>query len=167
MLALVHVHALRPHHRIGLTILAVRLLLLVLPLLACARSFSAADRDAVAAVLDRQRDAWNRGDLDAYMDGYAHTPALVFTSGGRIRHGWDEARAAYAKRYGEDRAAMGQLAFEILEVTPVGADGAIVLGKWRLTGPQAGSGVFSVVLARGDGGWRIVHDHTSTDSETK
>ncbi|HKA88324.1 MAG TPA: nuclear transport factor 2 family protein [Haliangiales bacterium] len=132
---------------------------------ACGHAFTAADRVAVEAVLERQRAAWNRGDLDGYMDGYARTPELVFTSGGKIRRGWEEARAAYRQRYGADRASMGELAFEILSVQPLGADGAVVLGRWRLTGtPQAGGGIFSVVLARLDAGWRIVHDHTSADA---
>jgi len=127
------------------------------------RRFTGEDRRAVQAVLDRQREAWNRGDLASYMEGYARTPELVFTSGGKIRRGWEEARAAYVQRYGQDRAGMGQLSFEILGVQPVGADGAIVLGRWRLTDtPQAGGGVFSVILERRPEGWRIVHDHTTS-----
>ena len=127
------------------------------------RTFDEDDRRAVVEVLERQRDAWNRGDLDGYMEGYARTPALVFTSGGKIRRGWDEARAAYQQRYGQDRSGMGQLAFEIVDVQPVGADAAIVLGRWRLTDtPQAGGGVFSVILERRPEGWRIVHDHTTS-----
>jgi ketosteroid isomerase-like protein len=127
------------------------------------RGFSAADRHAVEAVLEQQRHAWNRGDLPGYMAGYLHSPALVFTSGGKIRRGWEQTLAAYQKRYGGDRAGMGQLAFEVLDVTPVGTDGAVMLGRWRLTAtPQAGAGVFTVVFERRPEGWRIVHDHTST-----
>jgi ketosteroid isomerase-like protein len=129
-----------------------------------ARGFERADRAAVASVLERQRVAWNRGDLAAYMDGYAKSPDLVFTSGGQVRRGWDDTMQRYRTRYGTDRAGMGQLAFEVLGVQPLGADGAVVLGRWRLTGtPNAGSGVFSVVLERRPEGWRIVHDHTSRD----
>ena len=41
---------------------------------------------------------------------------------------------------------------------------AIVLGRWKLTEtPNAGSGVFSVVLERRPEGWRVIHDHTSAD----
>lgn len=55
-------------------------------------------------------------------------------------------------------------AFEVLQVTPLGADGAVVLGRWRLTEtPSPGSGVFSLVLERRGSVWRIVHDHTSSD----
>jgi uncharacterized protein (TIGR02246 family) len=124
--------------------------------------FQPADRDAVLAVLERQREAWNHGDLDGYMDGYARSSELVFTSGGKIRRGWDEAYAAYQQRYGGHAEGMGKLTFEVLSVQGVGADGAIVLGRWKLEDtPQAGGGVFSVVLERRDGAWRVVHDHTS------
>jgi ketosteroid isomerase-like protein len=59
---------------------------------------------------------------------------------------------------------MGHLDFEILSIQPLGADGAIVLGRWRLTQtPNAGAGVFSLALARTPNGWRVVHDHTSLD----
>lgn len=127
-------------------------------------AFGDADRRAVEAVIEQQRLAWNRGDLDGYMAGYARLPGLLFTSGGKIRRGWDETRAAYLKRYGGNRAGMGQLAFEILEVSGLGGDGAVVLGRWRLTEtPEAGSGVFTLVLERRPEGWRIVHDHTSSD----
>ena len=137
----------------------------------CRHRFEEADRRELAALLDRQQQAWNRGDLPGYMEGYARNPELVFTSGAKIRRGWEETMAAYQKRYGGGgggsagaRAAMGRLAFEVLGVQPVGSDGAVVLGRWRLTEtPQAGSGVFSVVAERRPEGWRIVHDHTSSE----
>ena len=145
-----------------------RLIAAAMVLLGCggaARTFGADDRRAIEGVLEAQRAAWNRGDLTAYMDGYAHTPALVFTSGGNVRRGWDETRARYEKRYGGDTAGMGQLAFEILDVQALGADGAVVLGTWKLTGtPQAGGGVFSVAFERRPDGWKIVHDHTSSST---
>jgi ketosteroid isomerase-like protein len=123
-----------------------------------------AERREIEAVIEQQRLAWNRGDLVGYMDGYARTPGLVFTSGGKIRRGWDETLAAYQKRYGGDRQRMGQLAFEILDVQAVGAGAAVVLGRWRLREtPESGSGVFSLVVEQQRSGWRIVHDHTSSD----
>jgi ketosteroid isomerase-like protein len=39
-----------------------------------------------------------------------------------------------------------------------------VLGRWKLAGPQAAAGVFSVVLEHRPEGWRIIHDHTSVDA---
>jgi ketosteroid isomerase-like protein len=127
-------------------------------------SFTAADRVAIARVLGDQMAAWNRGDLDAYMAGYVHSNSLVFTSGAKVRTGYDETLAAYRKRYGNDRASMGTLEFNLLRVDPVGSDGAVVLGRWDLAlvgGPVGG--IFSVVLERQGDGWRIIHDHTSAD----
>jgi ketosteroid isomerase-like protein len=129
------------------------------------RAFTADDEAAVRAVLARQQEAWNRGDLDGYMRGYAHSDALVFTSGSKVRRGFTETFEKYKARYGSDPSTMGTLAFEILAVQPLGADGAIVLGRWQLTNtPVAGSGIFSVALERLPGGWLVVHDHTSSDA---
>jgi uncharacterized protein (TIGR02246 family) len=124
--------------------------------------FEPTDRSAIHKVLDDQMAAWNRGDLAAYMDGYAKIDGLVFTSGGNVRKGWQDAFDHYQARYATDKSAMGKLTFEILSIDPVGADGAVVLGTWNLTGsPHDGRGVFSLVLARRPEGWRIIHDHTS------
>ena len=133
---------------------------------ACATShgFTVADDRAVRGVLVAQQDAWNRGDLDGYMAGYVKSPELVFTSGSQVRRGWQETYDKYHAKYGNDPATMGTLAFELLGVQQLGADGAIVLGRWKLTDtPVAGSGVFSVALRRTPEGWRVVHDHTSSD----
>lgn len=141
-----------------------RLLILAVALVGCGRAHHF-DRAAVEAVLTAQAEAWNRGDLDGYMAGYAHTDELVFTSGGKVRRGWDETIAKYRAKYGSDPSTMGKLAFEIQGVQAVGADGAVVLGRWTLTDtPNAGTGIFSVVLERRPEGWRIIHDHTSVDS---
>jgi len=136
--------------------------LVVLALTACApRAFEPADDQAIRAVIGAQAAAWNRGDLAGYMAGYANSPDLVFTSGGQIRRGWQETYDRYRTRYGGDPSTMGHLDFELIQIQPLGADGAIVLGKWKLDGPQAGGGVFSLALRRTPAGWRVVHDHTS------
>jgi ketosteroid isomerase-like protein len=147
------------------------LALLVLVLTACGgarpqpvkRMFTPTDRHAVKVVLDAQADAWNAGNIFGYMTGYAKVDWLVFTSGGKIRRGWEETYQAFETKYAQDPSAMGKLAFEILSIDPVGPDGAVVLGNWILTGsPSDGRGVFSLVLERRPDGWKIIHDHTSS-----
>ena len=128
------------------------------------RSFTPSDRDAVKAVLDSQVAAWNKGDLYGYMNGYANVDWLVFTSGSKIRRGWRETYETYKKKYAQDPSAMGHLEFVILSIDPVGADGAVVLGNWILTNsPSDGRGVFSVILERRPDGWKVIHDHTSSE----
>lgn len=123
----------------------------------------AREAEAVAVLLAQQA-AWNRGDLEGYMAGYLQSDELVFTSGGNIRRGWQETHDKYKAKYGSDPSTMGKLAFDILGVQPLGEEGAIVLGRWKLTDtPNAGRGVFSVALRKTSEGWRVIHDHTSSD----
>ncbi len=146
----------------------MKLVFLLFAVVACAsapprvRTFAPMDRTAVTAVIEEQMAAWNRGDLAGYMAGYAKIDNLVFTSGGKVRTGWQATFDAYQTKYGKDPSTMGKLAFSITQVDAVGADGAVVLGTWALTESQApGSGVFTLVFERRPEGWRIVHDHTS------
>lgn len=112
-------------------------------------------------IRDQQRD-WNRGDLESFMKGYEKGQRLVFTSGGKIRRGWNEALARYRESY-PGREAMGQLEFSDLEITLLGKSAAVVLGRWTLKRKQNNPrGVFTLVLRKGTDGWKIIHDHTSS-----
>jgi len=128
--------------------------------------FSAADDASVRAVLHDQRDAWNRGDIEGFLAGYERSDDLIFTSGATVRRGFEETRTKFRAKYGDEPESMGTLAFDLLDVRGVGADGAAVLGRWALTEtPQAGSGIFSVILERQQGTWRVIHDHTSASEQ--
>ena len=131
---------------------------------ASAAPFDADDREAITAVLDAQREAWNDGDIEGFMAGYVPSDELVFTSGAVVRRGFAATRTRYRERY-VDAAAMGRLRFSELEITGLGVDSAWVLGRWELTGtPEAGSGVFTLVFVRRAGRWLITHDHTSASA---
>lgn len=120
------------------------------------------DADEVVAVLRAQQDAWNAGDIAGFLDGYVRDEGLVFTSGAKVRRGFEETRKKFESRYGTSKDTMGHLEFEIESVQHMGADGAVVLGRWELTKTaEAGDGIFSVIFARTNEGWKIVHDHTS------
>lgn len=116
---------------------------------------------AITAVLDAQQAAWNRGDVDAFMEGYWKSPELSFSGANGITKGWSAVLAHYKERY-TDRAAMGQLDFSGLEFRFLGPDAALVLGHWHLKREKGDvGGVFSLVWQRFPEGWRIIHDHTS------
>ena len=123
------------------------------------------DREAIGAVLNAQQIAWNRGDVDAFLVGYWHSPELTFSGSSGVARGWDGVLARYKKNY-PDKAAMGQLDFSELEFRFLGPDAALVLGRWHLKreNDELG-GVFSLVWQRFPDGWKIIHDHTSTVQE--
>jgi ketosteroid isomerase-like protein len=113
------------------------------------------------AVIRAQEDAWNRGDIEGFMDGYRRSDDITFSSDQGMTRGWQAVLDRYRKRY-PDRAAMGKLSFTNLEVTPLGNDAALVTGEWWLERERdAPGGVFTLVMKRLPQGWRIVHDHTS------
>lgn len=119
---------------------------------------------AIRAVLDAQRDGWNRGDVESYMDGYARSEDTVLVSGDNVTRGWQTVLDRYKKNY-NSREKMGTLTFSDLEITLVGNDAAIVLGRWHLQrANDQPHGRFTLIFRRMKQGWKIVHDHTSSAS---
>jgi ketosteroid isomerase-like protein len=119
----------------------------------------------IQSVLTAQQDAWNRGDIDAFMNGYARSPSTVFVSRDDVSRGWETVRDRYRVKY-SDRAKMGTLSFSDTEVTMLSPDAAAVLGRWKLKrANDEPHGRFTLIFKRLPEGWRIVHDHTSAAKE--
>jgi len=119
-------------------------------------------KPAIRAVLEAQRDAWNRGDLEGYMDGYDRSPNTLFVSGNNVTRGWQTVLDRYKKTYGS-REKMGVLTFSDLEITLLSKDAALVLGRWRLKrANDEPHGTFTLLFRKTKAGWKIVHDHTSS-----
>jgi ketosteroid isomerase-like protein len=116
--------------------------------------------DALEDILQKQAAAWNRGDIDGFMEHYWKSENLTFSSGGKTTRGWQTTKDNYKLRY-PTRERMGKLTFDQLEAFPLGDSAALLLGHWHLdrTGPVGGN--FSLVFRKIDGAWVIVHDHTS------
>ena len=125
----------------------------------------AADPTAeIREILHAQQGAWNRGDIDKFMNGYARSKSTTFVSEDTVTRGWQTVCNRYKKKY-SDRDKMGTLAFSDVEVTPLGSSAAIVIGRWRLKRKiDQPHGRFTLVFRRLTEGWRIVHDHTSAAS---
>ena len=47
-----------------------------------------ADEAAIRALLEQQEQAWNRGDIEAFMEGYVRNDSLRFASGDTEHRGW-------------------------------------------------------------------------------
>jgi|SRR6266496_3665576 len=117
----------------------------------------------IRAVLDRQVGAWNRHDLEGFMQGYWRSPDLTFYSGGTVVSGWESTLDRYRKRYQSEGNEMGKLDFSDLKIELLGSNAAFVRGRFHLkmtTGES--SGIFTLTFRKLAGGWKIVHDHTST-----
>ena len=116
---------------------------------------------AIRAVLDAQRDAWNRGDIEGYMDGYDRSTDTVFISGDNVTRGWQTVLERYKKSY-DTREKMGVLTFSELEINLLNQTSAVVLGRWMLKRVNdEPRGRFTLIFKRTKKGWKIVHDHTS------
>jgi ketosteroid isomerase-like protein len=117
---------------------------------------------AVRAVLDAQRDAWNRGDFAGYMDGYSRSADITFLSGDSLTRGWQTVHDRYQKNYGS-REKMGTLTFSDLETTILNSNVVMVIGRWHLQrSNDQPHGRFTLIFRNTKQGWRILHDHTSS-----
>jgi ketosteroid isomerase-like protein len=144
---------------------------LLIAMLACSTtktvSASSDSAAAIRAVMSAQVAAWNRGDIDGFMEGYARSDATEFVAGNKVTRGWKTVRDRYQKKYGS-REKMGRLTFSDIKVTPLSADAAIVLGRWQLVRQSdKPHGIFTLLFRRMPAGWRIVHDHTSAAAPSK
>ena len=118
---------------------------------------------AVRAVIEAQAAAWNRGDVTGYMDGYAREEATTFVSGDTVTRGWQTVHDRYRARY-DTREKMGALAFSELEFRPLSEFYIMASGRWQLArAADAPRGRFTLLFRRTAAGWRIVHDHTSSE----
>jgi ketosteroid isomerase-like protein len=119
----------------------------------------------IKRLLVSQVDAWNHGQLEVFMQGYWQSPDLTFFSGASITKGWEPTFLRYRQRYQAENKEMGKLEFQDLRIDLLSRKAAVVTGKWQLTmsdGKQP-HGLFTLIMKRMPGGWRIVHDHTSSE----
>ena len=116
--------------------------------------------DDIVAVMNAQSAAWNRGDIEGFMQGYWNSDKLVFVSS-RVTRGWRPTLENYKRSY-PTKEAMGTLTFSDLEVTVLSKDAAVVLGSWSLQRANDNpKGKFTLIFRKLKEGWRIVHDHTT------
>jgi ketosteroid isomerase-like protein len=119
--------------------------------------------EAIRAVMERQTADWNRGDVRAFMRGYDNSEATLFV-GSSVERGYQRVLERFLSRYGT-KDKMGQLTFTNLEIHPLGADYALVIGNFHLARPaDAGGnsdGIFSLTFRKKPDGWKIIADHTS------
>ncbi len=119
------------------------------------------DKVLILKLLEGQRQAWNRGDLVDYMQGYSKSDSLLFVGKSGPQYGWDTTLANYRKSY-PDKKTMGFLSFDIKEVRMISADHAFVLGAWHLKREKdEPKGYFTLIVKKIIGEWKVIADHSS------
>ena len=119
--------------------------------------------NAAFAVLEKQREAWNAGNVALFMEGYEKSENVTFVGRGGVKRGYSRLLGDYATRY-PTRDAMGTLAFSDVEMRQLADNVILAIGRFVVVpageGAETSTGWFSLVLRKGEHGWRISHDHT-------
>ena len=120
------------------------------------------EEDQIRAVLNKQVQSWNCGDLKGFMKGYWESDSLMFIGKKGITYGYEQTLANYRKSY-PDMDQMGELQFDLIKIDLISPGAAVVIGKWSLKREKAGdlSGYFTLLLKKINGQWLIVSDHSS------
>lgn len=144
----------------------MRLLALSHPALAAALlALASCSTPTPHEVIARQQEAWNRGDLEAFLaEGYLDSPTLTFFGSSDPVMGFEAVLERYRRSYLKGGAEMGELRFGQLDVINLSDEHALARGHWHLTfsDESTAEGWFTLVFVETDDGWRIIHDHTST-----
>ncbi len=137
------------------------LLLMGLLLAASVLRGQLSDTEAIRRLLHQQTEAWNRGDLEGFMQGYWKNDSLMFIGKSGITYGWAATLNNYRKGY-PDTAAMGKLHFKLVELKRLSADYYFVTGHWELSRTQGNlRGMYTLLLRRIGKAWVIIRDHSS------
>ena len=146
--------------------------LLLAPLLLIAATACRSTRDDTPTtaealrVFGDQQMSWNAGVLDEFVSkGYWNDEDLTLFSNGQIVNGYDAVLALYQERFGQHE--LGKLSFAGFETVGLTDDLIVVRGQWNIDyqAQDDRRGLFTLVLRKIDGDWRIIHDHNSIAAE--
>jgi uncharacterized protein (TIGR02246 family) len=138
-------------------------LLVLVVMLAASSGAQSAPEAAIRHLLDQQTADWNRGDVQAFMNGYEDSPNTTFV-GQTVQYGYSTILKRYTKLYATP-AAMGKLTFTHLAVRVLDSTYATATGNFHLernaTGGGNADGIFSLLFRKDPQGWKIILDHSN------
>jgi uncharacterized protein (TIGR02246 family) len=112
----------------------------------------------VVKVVIAQQDAWNKGDLDAYLSHYKDAPDTQAVLANLVR-GFDNIRSAYHLNF-PNKDSMGSLEDSEVEVRALGDNFALATGKYHLTRTRksggAVEGTFTELFEKTAAGWQVI-----------
>lgn len=117
----------------------------------------------VVKVILAQRDAWNKGDLDAYLSHYKNAPDTQAVLASLVR-GIDNIRAAYRLNF-PNKESMGTIEDSEVGVRALGDNFALATGKYHLNrSRKAGGdvdGTFTELFEKTPAGWQIIFSQST------
>ena len=115
----------------------------------------------ITTMMMQQAKDWSNGDLVAFMQGYIKSDSLKFVGSRGITYGWEQTLANYKKGY-PTKEHTGTLTFKLRDFDQLANDVFLVIGEFHLK-RQVGDadGMFSIILKRIKGEWKIIADHSS------
>jgi len=122
-------------------------------------SFIQANKDIETVLFDQQA-SWNRGDIDAFMEGYWNSEDLTFIGKSGVNKGWQTTLENYKKGY-PDLDAMGKLSFEVIQLDSLSNEVYRMIGKYTLKRKaDEPTGIFTLIWQLKNGQWLITSDQT-------
>ena len=109
----------------------------------------------------RMVDAWNRHDLDAYLDGFLRSDDILLVVEGESVRGWDLLSKALHNGYPNPQE-MGTLTIDRMQVQMLAPDLGFVLIWYTIVFPKKKVfGTDTVIVKKVPEGWREMISHTS------
>lgn len=136
--------------------------ILVIPLFFCSQAGPDISKieNEIQTILNKQRDLWNEGNIEGFMEYYWNSEDFTFQSGDKRLHGWKALLNRYKESYSGEK--MGKLDFTDIVIKRLSKEFVFVLGRWKLVFKDSSrEGLFTIIFRRLPEGWRIIHDHTS------
>lgn len=139
----------------------IRIILFILLPVALFAQRNRTEEQSIRKVMLEQQEAWNRADIESFMEGYWKSDSLKFIGRNGITYGWQPTLENYKKGY-PTPAAMGKLTFTILSLEILSGTSAYMIGRWQLKRQtDEPGGHFTLLWHKINGKWVIVADHTS------
>jgi uncharacterized protein (TIGR02246 family) len=118
------------------------------------------EKQAILALISRMEAAWNRGDFQGYMEGFAN-PDVIFVSRGQFQKDWQGTLDHYVRDYGASEATRGRLRF--FDIQMLAPDTAQLISRYQLDRPEKPQdGINTRLMRKRDGKWVIALNHVSS-----
>lgn len=120
------------------------------------------DKEEIIALIAQMQAAWNRGDFEGYMAGFAN-PDVIFVSRGKIQKDWQATLDHYIRDYGGAPGSQGKLAFSNIQIEMLADDAAQLVSSYQLDrGEGSQTGINTRLMRKREGQWRIALNHVSS-----